>query len=200
VITVIVGARFRQGAGRLCLDFVRTLRHRDTAEAGEELTDPAALSTWISQCGPQLTDPPPVPTPDQVGTARALREAVYDLLAAARGPDGPGSCRPAARRRINLAAGQPVPGPSLDGAGRLRWHAEDPVSAVLALVARDALDLATSAAAGRIRECAGPDCAALFLDSSRPGTRRWCSMDTCGNRAKKNTRRGRIAAGAAARG
>ncbi|UXX97904.1 CGNR zinc finger domain-containing protein [Streptomyces sp. AD2-2] len=26
---------------------------------------------------------------------------------------------------------------------------------------------------------------------SRPGNRRWCSMGTCGNRAKKETLRGR---------
>jgi predicted RNA-binding Zn ribbon-like protein len=43
----------------------------------------------------------------------------------------------------------------------------------------------------RVRECAGEDCGALFLDTSRPGTRRWCSMDTCGNRAKKSTFRGK---------
>ncbi|MCL9761259.1 CGNR zinc finger domain-containing protein [Frankia sp. AiPa1] len=36
-----------------------------------------------------------------------------------------------------------------------------------------------------MHECAGPDCRALFLDGSRPGRRRWCSMNTCGNKAKK---------------
>jgi len=41
----------------------------------------------------------------------------------------------------------------------------------------------------RVRDCANPHCGVLFLDSSRPGTRRWCSMDTCGNRAKKDTLR-----------
>ncbi|GAA0262401.1 hypothetical protein GCM10009527_068010 [Actinomadura nitritigenes] len=56
-------------------------------------------------------------------------------------------------------------------------------------MARDALDLVTSPALGRVRACAGADCGALFLDTSRPGTRRWCSMNTCGNRAKKDTQR-----------
>ena len=36
----------------------------------------------------------------------------------------------------------------------------------------------------RIRRCAHPACVLWFLDTSRNGTRRWCSMDTCGNRAK----------------
>jgi predicted RNA-binding Zn ribbon-like protein len=37
---------------------------------------------------------------------------------------------------------------------------------------------------GRIRSCANPDCPLYFLDTSRPGTRRWCSMSVCGNRDK----------------
>lgn len=66
------------------------------------------------------------------------------------------------------------------------------MAGLLALIARDALDLVTTPAAlGRIRDCASPDCGAIFLDNSRPGTRRWCSMDRCGNQAKKATFRGK---------
>lgn len=36
----------------------------------------------------------------------------------------------------------------------------------------------------RIRPCGNPDCVLWFLDVSRPGTRRWCSMAGCGNREK----------------
>lgn len=36
----------------------------------------------------------------------------------------------------------------------------------------------------RIRACAHPDCILYFLDQTRNGTRRWCDMRTCGNRAK----------------
>lgn len=36
----------------------------------------------------------------------------------------------------------------------------------------------------RIRRCANHDCVLWFLDVSRPGTRRWCSMASCGNREK----------------
>lgn len=36
----------------------------------------------------------------------------------------------------------------------------------------------------RIRRCAHPACVLYFHDTSRNGTRRWCSMDACGNRAK----------------
>ena len=36
----------------------------------------------------------------------------------------------------------------------------------------------------RVRQCANPDCGWLFLDNSKSGNRRWCSMSACGNRAK----------------
>jgi predicted RNA-binding Zn ribbon-like protein len=39
-------------------------------------------------------------------------------------------------------------------------------------------------AATRIRACCGEGCAILVLDSSRAGRRRWCSMASCGNKAK----------------
>jgi predicted RNA-binding Zn ribbon-like protein len=36
----------------------------------------------------------------------------------------------------------------------------------------------------RVRCCAHPSCVLWFLDTTRSGTRRWCSMATCGNRLK----------------
>jgi predicted RNA-binding Zn ribbon-like protein len=36
----------------------------------------------------------------------------------------------------------------------------------------------------RVRHCANERCLWLFLDDSKSGTRRWCSMSACGNRAK----------------
>jgi CGNR zinc finger/Putative stress-induced transcription regulator len=36
----------------------------------------------------------------------------------------------------------------------------------------------------RIRRCPADDCAWAFWDSSAKGTRRWCTMRVCGNRAK----------------
>ncbi|PZM62469.1 CGNR zinc finger domain-containing protein [Paenibacillus dendritiformis] len=39
----------------------------------------------------------------------------------------------------------------------------------------------------RIRVCTAEDCQWVFVDRSRPGTGRWCSMKACGNRAKNKT-------------
>lgn len=172
--------RFRAGAGRLCLDFIRTLRYRGTASEVEELPDAAAWGAWIDAFGPFGA---PV-RPSSVEDARSLREAIHALLTDA--------VRPSVRRRLNGFAALPVPAPSLSASGELRWQAPDPASAMLALLARDALELVTSPEFARVRRCAGPTCGALFLDTSRPGTRRWCSMEICGNQAKKSTYRAKV--------
>ncbi len=48
----------------------------------------------------------------------------------------------------------------------------------------DAADLLTSDRREWVRNCGDPECGWMFLDSSRNATRRWCSMERCGNRAK----------------
>ena len=185
--------RFRQGSGRICLDFIRTLRYRGTPDASEELTDGPALTAWIRQCGPYELDRTADPDAAQVELARDLRETVHALITTAMRTGDATSCGDTARRRLNQAAAHTLPAPALDASGRIHWQAGDPVAAVLALIARDALELATSPAIARVRECSDARCGALFLDGSRPGNRRWCSMGTCGNRAKKETLRGRAA-------
>jgi predicted RNA-binding Zn ribbon-like protein len=52
-------------------------------------------------------------------------------------------------------------------------------------VARSAGELLTSDRLGRVRQCADDrGCGYLFVDTSRNRSRRWCSMESCGNRAK----------------
>jgi predicted RNA-binding Zn ribbon-like protein len=173
-------ARFRQGAGRICLDFIRTLRYRGRTGETEELGNEAALADWLTQFGPAQQER--LPSASELAESRRLREAIYELITTAR--QG-AVCAPANLEIINEAAARAVPAPRIDVGRKVSWHAADPVRAVLALVARDALDLVASPAVGRLRECANPECRVLFLDSSRPGARRWCDMSTCGNQAKK---------------
>ena len=44
--------------------------------------------------------------------------------------------------------------------------------------------LLTTQDAGRIRKCQNPDCVLFFLDTSKSGTRAWCSMEICGNKLR----------------
>ncbi|MEU9173207.1 CGNR zinc finger domain-containing protein [Streptomyces sp. NPDC048420] len=77
------------------------------------------------------------------------------------------------RVRISLTPQGPVELPELS----------DPVWGPAWLAARNYLELLTTAP-DRIRSCAHESCVLHFFDTSRNGTRRWCSMATCGNRAK----------------
>ncbi|MEO3828289.1 ABATE domain-containing protein [Actinomadura sp. B10D3] len=180
-----MATRFRQGAGRLSLDFVRTLRFRGTDHTIEELPDLAAVTAWIEQCVPHVEGPAGA---TGAAEARTVREAIHEMVTAAwRGERIPATVRDV----VNGAAARPVPAPHMDAEGDVRWQADDLVSAVLAVLSRDVLELVASPHLARLRQCAGTDCSALFLDLSRPGRRRWCSMDHCGNRAKKETLRRR---------
>ncbi|MFC0865471.1 CGNR zinc finger domain-containing protein [Sphaerimonospora cavernae] len=62
-------------------------------------------------------------------------------------------------------------------------EADDPAHLAAWLAADDYLRL-LGWAPTRIRRCAHPDCVLYFYDVSKNGTRRWCSMTGCGNRAK----------------
>ncbi|MBX9737301.1 MAG: CGNR zinc finger domain-containing protein [Phycisphaerales bacterium] len=55
---------------------------------------------------------------------------------------------------------------------------------LLALIARSAAELFATANPSRVRPCANDACILWFHDTSKGGTRRWCSMEGCGNRAK----------------
>ncbi|WP_297512615.1 ABATE domain-containing protein [uncultured Caulobacter sp.] len=169
------GFRFR--GGRLPLDLTATLAGRISGAHRESLNAPADLDRWLVAAG--LTDRAAGSTADDLLAARALREALY-ALATARAE---GRALPdAGREALNAFAAQPAAAPWLDPAGDRRLHGG--VRALLASVAREAIELLGGPDGQRVRQCQGPTCAILFLDTSRAGDRRWCSMSACGNRAK----------------
>ena len=57
-------------------------------------------------------------------------------------------------------------------------------TALLARLAYEGAVLLASPRASQLKHCDNPACVLIFLDTSRNQQRRWCSMDTCGNRAK----------------
>jgi predicted RNA-binding Zn ribbon-like protein len=65
-----------------------------------------------------------------------------------------------------------------------RWRDSDAVTAVLAMLAIEGF---FTLPRERLRSC--PRCGWLFLDTSRGGKRRWCSMRICGNREKVSRHR-----------
>lgn len=69
-------------------------------------------------------------------------------------------------------------------AGGLRWELRTPADQKLAARAAVAWSRVTNELPGRLKACANDECNLFLLDHSRPGTAKWCSMATCGNRIK----------------
>ncbi len=89
--------------------------------------------------------------------------------------------QPLNTRHNNTKANGAEPVPSLQMREHRRWNAPKDlllpiVEAMAELICRTDFD--------RIRNCEGPTCTLWFLDISKNHTRRWCSMEICGNRAK----------------
>jgi predicted RNA-binding Zn ribbon-like protein len=53
---------------------------------------------------------------------------------------------------------------------------------ITAPIVKSAYDLLLSDKLGRVKQC--PNCGWLFLDATKNGKRRWCSMQDCGNAVK----------------
>jgi len=190
-------------SGRLCLDFVATLGSRGQLNL-ERLAEPGDLERWLAQAG--LGAPGSANQADQanqadLAAALRLREAIYGLVLL-----DPGRYLPGAARVINQMAAPAPLAPELDDAGRgSAWAPGGTVTQALSSVARDAIDLLSGPLIAQVRSCAGPDCTILFIDTSRPGNRRWCSMEACGNQAKsaglrRQRRQARLTSGPASGG
>jgi predicted RNA-binding Zn ribbon-like protein len=169
------GFKFR--GGHPALDLAATLAARRKSTPRELLATPADLGRWLVASGLATEIPPASAT--ELEVARELREAIY-RLAIARSkrrrlpePD---------RALLNHWAAQPPPPLRLEQGGARQVVAG--AGPLLALVARGAVDLLGGAAGERIRGCSGDGCSLLFVDTSRSGGRKWCSMAACGNRAK----------------
>lgn len=69
----------------------------------------------------------------------------------------------------------------------VEWELRVPAERRLAVDAILAWAEVSARLPGRLRPCANNECALFLIDHSRPGTAKWCSMATCGNRIKART-------------
>jgi predicted RNA-binding Zn ribbon-like protein len=149
----------------------------------ERIPNPETLTRWCVEGG--FLPVSPRISASELAAARSLREAIYRAACAVRQSHKPLSEDIVT---INTWAARNALVPELTSDGRSAdWKSERALSPVLATIARDAIDMLTRTPAARIKLCADPTCRGLFVDISRPGKRRWCSMSLCGNRAKSKT-------------
>ncbi|TQM81574.1 putative RNA-binding Zn ribbon-like protein [Saccharothrix saharensis] len=155
----------------------------------EELHAPDDLAAWLADS--RLTATAPFTAADvrvteaELHAVKELRDAFWGVARAlAHGDDLP----PVGVDALNAATAE-TPRPVVDPVTRaLTWAKPITGTQVLGAAARDAVELV---ARGGVRECSASNCGLLFVDTSRSGNRRWCSMERCGNRHKVRAHRAR---------
>ncbi len=187
-VLLLVMSKQAPGTLELVRSFVNTV-HLEREE--ESLPDPAALTSWLVEHG--LADRGVHATASDLRRAVGLREALRDLLLAhTSGTSGPSS----AVQTLNAVSDR----------ARLRLRFQAPGSASLepersgvdgalgrlVAIVHDAIAEGTWQ---RLKACRLESCEWAFYDHTKNHSGAWCSMDTCGNRAKARAYRERWAAG-----
>ncbi|MFE3494249.1 CGNR zinc finger domain-containing protein [Streptomyces sp. NPDC059175] len=155
-----------------CLDLLNTQWLQD-GEPRDLLTSTQGLDTWLASNGWDDRF-----TADGDTLERTL--LTRDALAAA--VSSPGDAAAASRVDAILEHGRIRATLDTEGPGE-RAEFANPAWGPGWMAVRTYLDLLRTAP-DRIRACAHDACTLHFFDTSRNGTRRWCSMAICGNRAK----------------
>ncbi len=189
--------------GRLCLDFANTVDWHARDHPEEWLTSYSDLVAWAAHAG-ALTDSEaesllreaarqPREAASVLERAVALREAVYRVFSAVVAGRSPRDVDLATINEALTRATAYLEIVAAPDGFEWRWRGEGELDRMLWPVVRSAADLLTSKELERVRECPADGCGWLFVDASRNRTRKWCSMDDCGNRtkARKHYRRAR---------
>jgi len=179
----------------LCLTFANTRCWRGREAPTEALGGVGDLMGWLAntaklppdiiEAAAQRVHRRPAEAAALFEEAIALREAVYRIFGALAASE------PGAAKDIALLNRMLAEAPRRDRVvqvdGGYAWETkkiELSAAALLAPVLWSAADLLTHADHRRVRRCANDQCLWLFVDESKAGTRRWCDMASCGNRAK----------------
>lgn len=193
--------------GALCLDFTNTVGGRagdpgkdepsvarDSA-LREKLGSYHELLRWSEQAGALNRDDArrlereaernPAEAAAVLARAITLREALYALFSK-RASGSTGGAEDL--EELNVALGDALAHRRLARQeGRFAWQwigGEQDLGRMLWPVALSAAELLLSGELDVVRECASDSCSWLFVDTSKNHSRRWCSMQDCGNRAK----------------
>ncbi|MEU1917027.1 CGNR zinc finger domain-containing protein [Streptomyces massasporeus] len=163
----------------LATSFTATLTER-RGDAVERIPVPRRLVDWLAVSGLGVESC----TTAQLELARELRESIHAVLtAAASQKDLPAS----AVQVINDCSAQGRAAAILTPEGNRQWRLSSAscVEDALGVIAADAISIVAGERDGKLALCASPTCRAAFFDTSQSRSRKWCEMNTCGNRQKK---------------
>lgn len=145
----------------------------------ETMGDPAALARFLAEHVAEPAGTHQI-TRGDLAQVHALREEVRAALAATTEQEAVER----ANALVERASRGPLLVPDADG---WRWVVGTAPEAGLAdelavLTGTGLLGSLHALGHDRFRDCAAPECAGVFVDTSRAGRRRYCSPQICGNR------------------
>jgi predicted RNA-binding Zn ribbon-like protein len=178
----------------LCLSFANTRSWRGSEAPTERLHDIDDVVAWCRSEGgfpsPQAEawrtawHDRPTDGDAALGEAIRLREAIYRTFHAVASAGAPAEADLDGINRV-LAGAPPRAGVAATRGG-FAWRVALPdqpsVAALLAPVVWSAAALLVGPRLARVRQCANERCLWVFLDDSKSGTRRWCSMSSASRR------------------
>ncbi len=182
---------------QLCLDFANTADWHASEHPVETLHTYADLVAWAqranmltSHTAEELNQQAtrfPLEATQLLGQAITLREMIYRIFTAATAGQPPDAADltslnamlPAAYSHLQI----------LQSGDHFMWGWQskgDELDCMLWPVVRSAADLLTFPELNRVKQCADDrgGCGYFFIDTTRNHSRRWCTMQSCGNRAK----------------
>ena len=179
----------------LCLTFANTRFWRGRETPTETLGGIEDLLAWLADTAKLPADVVetignrirrrPAEGDALFAAAIELREAIYRMFSALAVSE------PVGERELALLNRALAEAPDRERLARAdngyAWAVqrfETSSAALVAPVLWSAADLLTHAEHRHVRRCANDLCLWLFVDESKAGTRRWCAMASCGNRAK----------------
>jgi predicted RNA-binding Zn ribbon-like protein len=177
-------AGFIRVGGRLVIDLLNTVSAREGLPV-DLLDNPEDLPVWADVVGLPYARDIGVRSESELADLREFREVLREGLRRWRDSD---STSPGLISRLNRELARDPRHVSLrldDGAvvtemvstgGALDRLCADVAASLAMMLGRDDRS--------RYRSCANETCRFTFYDDSKPGTRRWCSMELCGGRAK----------------
>jgi predicted RNA-binding Zn ribbon-like protein len=183
-------------SGNLALDFANTAEFHASDHPDELLKTYADLVSWseatgnlTSQAGKALLTKSrrePRIAEKVLKEALELRELIYRIFSALAGNEIPDEADLSNFNQILAASLNNARVKSIEQGFTWDWqNMGETLDSMLWPIARESANLLTSPEVKRVGECADDrGCGYLFIDTSRNHSRRWCSMEACGNRAK----------------
>ena len=203
--TILEAPTYSFVGGNLSIDFTNTVNGRWSGEKQDKFSDYRDLVAWSRQADLLGEDKErkliaqgkrnPSEAERALDEATELREVIYRIFVAVARERTPAKAdiekfNKKLAEAMTHARIEPLP-----GGFAWSWEESDALDQMIWPIARSAADLLTSHELERVKTCGSDDCGWLFVDASRNGSRRWCDMSDCGNRAKARRHYHRVKTG-----